>query len=93
MITSRSEVPGELLEMYANDFFTNNYLVIVFVGEGSSSAYNHIKSLSVDGEIVATGNFAWETRDMVSFYQIIELNNAFLPAEFSVILNNTHGRH
>jgi len=93
VVTSRSEIPDELLEMYANDFFTNNYLVIVSSGSGSSSEPNYVESLNVDGEIVLRGHFLLATMDMISFYQIIELNNAFLPAEFSVILNDTHGRH
>jgi len=82
-------VSDSVFEMYTDDFFTNNYLVIISSGEGSGSNSNHIESLNVDGEIVIRGRFSWITLDMVQNILIVELNNTFLPAKFNVILTDS----
>jgi len=86
VITSHSEYERYLknlnpsdsvLEMYTDDFFINNYLVII-PGGGVYCC----QSLTMDGELVIG------IPDQLSLWELFflkaELNNTFLPAEFNV---------
>jgi len=81
---------SDVMPMYTEDFFIDSYLVITSVFETSGSIRHEVESVSVDGEIVIgrylpTGT---PTADLGEYLVIVELNNTFLPEEFSVIVNN-----
>jgi len=78
-----------LFDMYSDDFFMDSYLVIISVVESSGSNRHEIESVSVDGEIVVRRHIPEVgTGDMAQHLIMVELNNAFLPAEFSVTFSN-----
>ena len=84
-----NRVSDALLEMYTDDFFVDNYLVIISVVENSGSIYHEVESVSADGEIVVRRHIPeMGTADMAQHLIMVELNNDFLPAEFSVTFNN-----
>jgi len=72
---------------YNDNFFTDNFLVIVFLEEISGSNRHNVESVDEYGNIVIEQLIPEiGTSDMATWNIIIELNNSFKAEQFQVIL-------
>jgi len=77
----------EATKIYSNDFFANNFLVIVLLEEGSGSISHKVERIDRNGDIVIN-RFIPEvgTCDMAEWNIVIELNNDFKLEQYRVVL-------
>jgi len=74
-------------EKYTDNFFTDNFLVIVRLIENSGSNRHEVKSVSENGEIVINRLLPQiGTSDMAAWNIIIELNNEFNTRQFQTVI-------
>ncbi|MDR2577312.1 MAG: hypothetical protein LBC70_00675 [Chitinispirillales bacterium] len=72
---------------YTDDYFADNYLVIVGLTEGSGSIRHEVEKICKNGEIVINRLIPEiGTADMASWSIIIERNNCFQVEQFHVTL-------
>jgi hypothetical protein len=75
------------IEKYTDDYFTDNYLVIVWLIEGSGSIRHEVKKIDENGNIVINRLLPGiGTDDMASWSIAIERNNCFNVEQFQVEL-------
>ena len=88
--TSRMGTPAllEASKTYTNDFFANNYLVVVMLSEGSGSIRHEVLSVCDSGDI----QIRWldpegqGTDDMARWQIMIEISTTNRPDSFSVTI-------
>jgi hypothetical protein len=75
---------------YTDDFFTDKYLVLVLLQEGSGSNRHKLKSIDEDGNVVINRIVPKpprvSTSDMAQWHLIIELDTDFRPLPFYVTI-------
>ena len=71
---------------YTDEFFENNFLVIIVLEESSGSNRHEVVSVDINGDIVVK-RLVPEigTSDMATWNIIIELDNSFKREQFQVI--------
>ena len=75
----------DTLGAYAEDFFEENYLVLISHPEGSSSVGHSVESVRQNGEIKISRTIPGiRTNDSVAWLFIIELSKDNIPEEFTV---------
>ena len=76
-----------VIERYSDDFFANNFLVIVSLTEGSGSIRHEVERIDDNGDIVINRLLPEVgTDDIASWSIIIELNNNLKIEQFQTIL-------
>ncbi|MCL2817035.1 MAG: hypothetical protein FWD39_01435 [Clostridiales bacterium] len=77
---------------YTDEFFLDNFLVIVLLEEGSGSTRHRVESVGADGRIVISRLLPEAgTCDMAEWNIVIELKNGFEPRRFrAVFLDKTN---
>ena len=74
-------------KIYSDDFFANNFLVIVLLEEGSGSIRHKVEKIDQNGDIIINRLIPEVgTDDMAEWNIIIELNNSFKLEQFRVVL-------
>jgi len=77
----------EAVSRYTTTYFSNNFLVIVFLEENSGSNRHKVESINNNGDIVIQQIIPEiGTTDMATWNIIIELNNSYKQEQFRVIL-------
>ena len=70
-------------EIYSDDFFANNFLVIVQFSESSGSISHKVEKIDKNGNIIISRFIPkWMTHDIKKWIIIIELNNSFMLEQF-----------
>jgi hypothetical protein len=79
----------DAIRNYSNDFFKNNFLVMVLLEENSGSIRHKLEGIYNTGDIIISRLLPKiGTDDMAEWHIIIELKNNFVPEKFKVVLNN-----
>lgn len=82
----------QAIEKNPDEFFENNYLVIVLLEERSGSIRHEVKSIDKRGRITINrllpSRGSMVTQDMAEWHIVIELGNGFHPEQFNVILKD-----
>ena len=78
------------ISKYSDDYFVDNFLIIVFIEEVSGSNRHKVEKVDMDGNIVIERllpgpDMAW-THDMATWNIIIELNNSYKIEKYQVML-------
>ena len=73
---------------YTDDFFTENYLVIVLLGEGSGGNRHKVEKIDANGDIFIRRTVFGTTADMAAWHIIIELKNDFKLGEYQLVRVN-----
>jgi hypothetical protein len=77
----------DAIEKYSDDYFADNYLVIVRIVEGSGSILHKVERIDKNGDIVINRLLPeMGTCDMAAWSILIELNNNFEAEQFKVVL-------
>ena len=85
--------PTELMDSignYSDDFYENNFLVLVLLQEGSGSISHSVEGVYENGDIVIT-RIVPEigTDDIAQWHIIIELDNSSKLEQFQVVFSNS----
>jgi len=81
----------EATKIYSDDFFANNFLVIVLLEEGSGSIRHKVERIDRNGDIVINRLIPeYGTCDMAEWNIVIELNNDFKLIQYRVVLVDVH---
>jgi hypothetical protein len=76
----------DAIEKYSDDYFAENYLVIVRIVEGSGSIRHKMEKINENGDIVINRLLPeCGTCDMAAWSILIELNNNFEAEQFQVV--------
>jgi len=77
----------EAINVYSNEFFADNFLIIVMLQEGSGSIRHRVKRIESNGDIVICRLLPYLlTADMAAWNIIIEVNNDYGIGQFQVRL-------
>jgi len=77
----------EKTKIYSDDFFANNYLVVIFLEESSGSITHKVEKIDENGDVTINRLIPQiGTCDMAEWNIIIELDKSFNPHQFSVVL-------
>ncbi|MCL2444459.1 MAG: hypothetical protein FWD13_13490 [Treponema sp.] len=78
---------ADAIAKYTDNYFTDNFLVIVLLEENSGSNRHEVEKVETNGDIIINRLIPEiGTADMATWNIIIELNNNFKPEHFQVIL-------
>ena len=84
----------ETLGAYTEDFFEENYLVLISHSEPSGSIIHSVESVRQNGEIRISRTIPGiRTDDSPVWLFIIELSNDYIPEEFTVNFVTRQERH
>jgi len=76
---------NDAIENYSEEFFENNFIVIVLLSEYSGSIRHEVESVDSNGEIMIIRKVPEiGTSDMAQWTIIIELNNDYKAEQYSV---------
>ena len=79
----------EEVKAYPDSFFANNFIVVVFLTEGSGSIRHKVERIDEKGDIIIRRLLPEiGTDDMAAWNIIIELNKNFNPKQFGVTFIN-----
>jgi len=80
----------EAIEVYTDTFFSDKYLVIILINEGSGSIGHEVERIDENGNIIINRLLpnGDGTDDMAEWHIIIELENDFNPEQFNVVLQD-----
>jgi len=80
--------PGVTFDLgmdYPDDFFDENFLVIISIQENSGSISHRVESVNENGQILVTRFMPMiGTADMAQWLIVVELCNSFMTESFSV---------
>jgi hypothetical protein len=77
----------EATNVYSNVYFTNSFLIIIMLQEGSGSIGHNVEKIETNGDITISRLIpAGQTADMAVRSVIIELNNNYKVRRFRVRL-------
>ncbi|MCL2025231.1 MAG: hypothetical protein FWG92_00290 [Leptospirales bacterium] len=76
---------ADAVKNYSDEYFTDNFLVIILIQEGSGSIRHKVERIDENGNIIVNRLMPEiGTTDMAAWYIIIELNKYFRLREFRV---------
>ena len=76
----------DAVKRYTDDFFIDNYLVIILHEETSGSIRHKVERVDKNGDIVISRLIPYmQTTDMAEWNIIVELKNSFEPSQFNVV--------